>query len=569
MDGLNKLRTLPIKKKISVLAVAGIIVVGVVATVVLLTPPATPASPPGTFTLSSNAGSPDNDGTFLLSWTAASGADNYTVYEHSSFITQINSSVTSLGTTASQSKNIARKSASTRYYMVRATNASGTTLSNCHAVTSAWLAWTWMKGNNTVDDLGSTGIKGSSSPTNNPSGRYGSVSWTAQNGNLLLFGGYGKDRTATTGLFNDFWRFDKASSVWTWLNGSDQVGSAGSYNTQRTPNPTNYPGARRDSVSWIDQNGDLWLFGGFGKALSDGYLNDLWWFNKTSTIWTWMNGSSVADANGTYGILGTPASTNTPGARYGSVSWVDASGDLWLFGGYGFDEIGGEGCLNDLWRFNVATCRWTWENGSKAVDQLGIYEIESANTPGGRYESVSWIDASGGLWLFGGSGFGESGSDGELNDLWRFSPATHHWTWKNGSKLVDQGGTYGQKGVPSSGNTPGGRGESVSWVDASGDLWLLGGIGHDQAGGWGYLNDLWQHDMTASKWTWMNGSNTSMVSGIYGTKGEPNSMNTPGARYACTSWADASGGLWLFGGYGCTTSSGTYGNLNDLWRYNS
>jgi hypothetical protein len=31
------------------------------------------------------------------------------------------------------------------------------------------------------------------------------------------------------------------------------------------------PGARQDSTSWTDLNGDLWLFGGYGHDVSDAF----------------------------------------------------------------------------------------------------------------------------------------------------------------------------------------------------------------------------------------------------------------------------------------------------------
>jgi hypothetical protein len=71
----------------------------------------------------------------------------------------------------------------------------------------------------------------------------------------------------------------------------------------------------------------------------------------TMYAWTWMSGSDVIDQNGVYGTKGAPALANVPGARYGAVSWTDESGNLWLFGGYGYPASGGAGCLNDLWRF--------------------------------------------------------------------------------------------------------------------------------------------------------------------------------------------------------------------------
>ncbi len=49
---------------------------------------------------------------------------------------------------------------------------------------------------------------------------------------------------------------------------------------------------------------------------------------------------------------GQGASNNTPGARSNSVSWTDTSGNLWLFGGYGYDANVTLGLLNDLWEFD-------------------------------------------------------------------------------------------------------------------------------------------------------------------------------------------------------------------------
>jgi hypothetical protein len=107
------------------------------------------------------------------------------------------------------------------------------------------------------------------------------------------------------------------------------------------------PGGRQYAVSWIDGNGDFWLFGGAGSY----DLNDLWEFSPTTSLWTWVSGSSSASQPGTYDTLGVPAATNIPGARSSGVSWTDSSGNLWLFGGRGIDSVGGNGALNDLWRY--------------------------------------------------------------------------------------------------------------------------------------------------------------------------------------------------------------------------
>jgi len=46
---------------------------------------------------------------------------------------------------------------------------------------------------------------------------------------------------------------------------------------QATPAPNNVPGARSFHSGWIDQKGNLWLFGGYGAVSNtEGDLNDVW-----------------------------------------------------------------------------------------------------------------------------------------------------------------------------------------------------------------------------------------------------------------------------------------------------
>ena len=78
-----------------------------------------------------------------------------------------------------------------------------------------------------------------------------------------------------------------------------------------------------------------------------------------SQDFTWMSGANVAGQPGIYGTLGVPASINEPGSRESSVSWKDASGNLWLFGGLGYDASSNYGFLSDLWKYNVTNNQWT------------------------------------------------------------------------------------------------------------------------------------------------------------------------------------------------------------------
>src|SRR4029077_5819335 len=96
---------------------------------------------------------------------------------------------------------------------------------------------------------------------------------------------------------------------------------------------------------------------------------------------------------------------------------------------------------------------------------------------GARWGSVTWTDASGDFWLFGGAGYDATGAYGALNDLWKYSAG--EWTWMSGATTTHQSGTYGTQGTAAPGNVPGARGSAVTWTDKSGNFWLFGGGGYD------------------------------------------------------------------------------------------
>jgi hypothetical protein len=333
--------------------------------------------------------------------------------------------------------------------------------------------------------------------------------------------------------------------------------------------------------------------------------------------WTWIDGTKIAGVAGTpqYGNFPTSAPTaipnpytNTPGGRYGAAGWSDKFGNLWLFGGEGFELQGNsspdtlDAPMNDLWVCPIQgdQCEWQLVGGfdptpvpttppttvgalvianAQHENQGGVYGGAGA-VPGGRYGAATWTDNAGNLWLFGGNG-NNSGARGLLNDLWEFnassfnpgsySPVTGQpytsvpgqWTYEGGTSQINQAGIYtGAAGTL----VPGARVNAVTWTDPSGNFWLFGGYGFDGSGNEGFLSDLWEY--TGGNWVFVLGNKTFNQNGNYGMPGTASANNAPGGRQEAIGWADGKGNLWLFGGEGEDSIGTANGILNDLWVYN-
>ncbi|MFX1276697.1 MAG: kelch repeat-containing protein [Promethearchaeota archaeon] len=431
--------------------------------------------------------------------------------------------------------------------------------------------WTWISGNHFPGAYGIYGTKGVPSLITCPGSREGAVSWTDSNDNLWLFGGAENQEYVyrRCGYLNDLWKFD--GFYWTWMSGDNTANVSSVYGEKGIPDASNKPGGRRGSISWIDSDDNLWLFGGEGLNESGelAYLNDLWKFDGMN--WTWISGNNTHDAHGVYGMKGVPDPLNYPGSRTDAVSWIDSDSNLWLYGGEGYSESGEAGYLRDLWKFDGEN--WTWVSGYAVGTDYGVYGTKGipdpSNNPGSRTDAVSWIDSDDNLWLFGGGVDKYSIRDYpyKLNDLWKFDGG--NWTWISGNDTLNQPGVFGTKFIPDSRNYPGSKYGAVSWTDSDDNFYLFGGFGSLtlNSASWNY--DLWKFD--GENWTWLSGGSeiTGYRSyGIYGTKGVYSPGCRPGARVGAISWADSKNKLWLFGGEGFPAEGLLrMGYLNDLWKY--
>lgn len=351
------------------------------------------------------------------------------------------------------------------------------------------------------------------------------------------------------------------SGEWTWMNGDTIPQSLGHYGTQGVFSSLNTPPSLYEACEWTDKQGNFWLYGGvlFGPNFGGPTMNDLWKFDPTINQWAWIKGSGGGtDQIGVYGTQGIPSITNTPGARgWGTPTWVDTVGNLWLFGGYTYS-----GYRNDLWRYNISTNEWTWMKGDTLIYQ-GVYGTmgvpDPANFPATRGETnATWTDSNNNLWMFGGVG-----NLGSHNDLWRYNISSNVWTWMKGLSTGNlDHGVYGIKGIADTANRPSVRYCYAKWIDSNDNLWFYGGYEYNTAY-FGIKKDVWKYDISSNMWTWMSGDSiswdsTTVANGLC----IPSINNSPAARYenrAC--WKVGNDNFLTFGGIG-------NGNYNDLWNYN-
>jgi N-acetylneuraminic acid mutarotase len=345
---------------------------------------------------------------------------------------------------------------------------------------------------------------------------------------------------------------------WAWKKGSKERWHEGYYGTMGVELAANLPYSRSFGNTFKDKTGNLWLFGGvITTGFQGDFINDLWKYNPVTNNWTWVKGGAVS-----YGTKGVAALTNNPGGRASAASWVDTSGNFWLFGGYGYDAFGDVEFLNDLWKYEVNSNSWIWISGSNSINASGNYGVQgvaaSSNMPPARESMTYWADNVNNLWFYGGN----NNQSQAKNDLWRYHIATNTWTWMKGMASGTQPPVYGTKGIAADNNTPGGRSNSTAWIDGANNLYLFGGTYLSD-----YCNDLWKYSPQNNQWTWIHGDNVSLQSPVMGTQGVPHPQNKPGSRTAAVAFTDMQGNFWLFSGYGISVSSTALVFLNDLWKY--
>ena len=268
--------------------------------------------------------------------------------------------------------------------------------------------WMWMYGSEELNEFAyyANGLPGSRE----------SHQMITIDGNIYMHGGIGHDET-NFGLLNGLWKY-LSQFGWEKLSGSDYINAIGRYGTKGVPHLDNAPGSRFGH-QMINIDGNIFLHGGkgydegfFSYLFDPGYLNDLWKYNISTTLWTWMSGGNIIDQAGVYGINGVSHIDNVPGSRYEHQMLVFDE-DIFLHGGLSYNNV-----FNDLWKYDFSNDEWTWMSGSNITNQFGVYGIKGVshidNIPGSRH-SHQMITIDENIFLNGGN-FTLS----LLNDLWKY-----------------------------------------------------------------------------------------------------------------------------------------------------
>ena len=194
------------------------------------------------------------------------------------------------------------------------------------------------------------------------------------------------------------------------------------------------------------------------------------WSNGREGSWNNTNLTVVTHLNLTMGVNFTKdCFKEWPTPRERAVTWF--TGELaYLFGGWGVDDTGRMGELNDLWQFSAKTGAWAFLSGSNLTNatsirvakpgintalQPGEHFTDGTSTstegplPGGRSGAVGFWADTGVLWLFGGEGRSYNSTQnhhtydhanatwGMNNELWSFSLANNTWAWLGGNSSTD------------------------------------------------------------------------------------------------------------------------------------
>jgi hypothetical protein len=343
-----------------------------------------------------------------------------------------------------------------------------------------------------------------------------------------------------------------------------------------------FPGARVLGGAFFSAAQNL-FYVGFGYSETEAYLwsTDMWAYHVANGTWAWVAGSEFVESPGIYGVPGIEGGNLTetyPGGRQEfAEAWDEENQYYYIVGGFGYSADGSSfGLLNDVWRFNAATWKWTFLSGSDALDATPVYGAhntfdvadgaDAAVLPGMRFARAGFDKTEKVMYIYSAYQVNPNGVYVNVNDLWAVRVTDGAVAYLNGTKSTTYNGVYGTRDVAATSNQPGCRYyQQVYFNEKEQALYLLGGRITLDVGRW--YNDLWKYDVKTALWTWTGGSNKfNQFPVSQNVRNLPyNYTYTPGSVSDGISWYDEATERYYFG-YGAGHS--VFGSIflkPDIW----
>lgn len=117
---------------------------------------------------------------------------------------------------------------------------------------------------------------------------------------------------------------------WGWMSGVSEVDVVSIPGPKETPSTIITPSGTSYAGSWSFQPvGSAFLYFGFGGKSNKAYSDEIWRYNTNTLEWTLMKGNEDWSTSVTN--------------RTGAAVWGTENGDVWIFGGEGYDASDNKG----------------------------------------------------------------------------------------------------------------------------------------------------------------------------------------------------------------------------------
>lgn len=199
-----------------------------------------------------------------------------------------------------------------------------------------------------------------------PGVRSSAVAWDDGVSHAWLFGGIAESSPGCRGIFGDLWRYSFDAGSW-------RLEATGNNASRSLPSP-------RTRASYCVSSKSCWVFGGFDRSSPrETGLSDLWSFDRiTGEAKQWWD----ADLD----------SGSGPSPRSGAVLFADQADNLYVFGG---QQRQSRQNLDDLWKFELSSRNWSqlacshpsptprtescsWVDGTGNLWMFGGYETSAS-----------------------------------------------------------------------------------------------------------------------------------------------------------------------------------------------